>query len=124
MDIIGISPYHHHSTQTLVSNDQFSAAAQKVWFCRKKHDAGFSHHAIRYFHNKPRNSTTEINGIVNYDKPLGNFKKQLETHLFYSHKIFKFLLATMPALLKQKLYLQSTPEIKSHLYYADSFSNG
>ncbi|MCP5003991.1 MAG: hypothetical protein GY941_08630 [Planctomycetes bacterium] len=113
MDIIGISPYYHHSTPALVRINQLSAAAQEVWFTRKKHGAGFSHHAIRYYHHKPGVSLTEINDIIYYNKPLRTFNKQLETHLFYSYKNFKFLLTTMPVLLKEKRYLQGTPEIKA-----------
>ncbi len=48
MNILGISAYYHDSAACLVRDGVVVAAAQEERFTRKKHDASFPHHAIRY----------------------------------------------------------------------------
>ena len=46
--ILGISAYYHDSAACLVRDGEILAAAQEERFTRKKHDAGFPHHAVAY----------------------------------------------------------------------------
>ena len=46
--ILGISAYYHDSAACLVRDGEIVAAAQEERFTRKKHDAGFPHHAVAY----------------------------------------------------------------------------
>lgn len=46
--ILGISAYYHDSAAALVVDGKIIAAAQEERFTRKKHDAGFPGHAVRY----------------------------------------------------------------------------
>ena len=48
MYILGISAFYHDSAACLLKDGQIIAAAQEERFTRKKHDAGFPHHAIKY----------------------------------------------------------------------------
>ena len=48
MRLLGISAFYHDSAAALVQDGQVMAAAQEERFTRKKHDASFPTHAIRY----------------------------------------------------------------------------
>ena len=48
MRLLGISAFYHDSAAALVEDGHIVAAAQEERFTRKKHDAGFPAHAIRY----------------------------------------------------------------------------
>jgi len=48
MRILGISAFYHDSAAALVRDGELIAAAQEERFTRKKHDARFPSHAIRY----------------------------------------------------------------------------
>jgi carbamoyltransferase len=48
MRILGVSAYYHDSAAALVVDGNIVAAAQEERFTRRKHDAGFPRHAVRY----------------------------------------------------------------------------
>jgi carbamoyltransferase len=48
MRVLGLSAFYHDSAAALVENGRVIAAAQEERFTRKKHDAGFPHHALSY----------------------------------------------------------------------------
>ena len=48
MYILGISAFYHDSAACLIQNGKIIAAAQEERFTRKKHDADFPHHAVKF----------------------------------------------------------------------------
>jgi carbamoyltransferase len=46
--ILGVSAYYHDSAAALLKDGRIEAAAQEERFTRKKFDAGFPIHAVRY----------------------------------------------------------------------------
>src|SRR5689334_3489714 len=46
--ILGISALYHDSAAALLIDGELVAAAQEERFTRRKHDAGYPEHAIRY----------------------------------------------------------------------------
>ncbi len=48
MDILGISAFYHDSAACLLRDGKIVAAAQEDRFTRKKADARFPTHAVRY----------------------------------------------------------------------------
>ena len=48
MYTLGISAFYHDSAACLLKDGEIIAAVQEERFTRKKHDAGFPHHAIQY----------------------------------------------------------------------------
>ncbi|MGQ0665535.1 MAG: carbamoyltransferase N-terminal domain-containing protein, partial [Nitrospiraceae bacterium] len=72
-DILGISAYYHDSAACLVRDGQILAAAQEERFTRKKHDARFPSHAVRYCLNEGGVSLKDLRYVVFYDKPLVKF---------------------------------------------------
>jgi carbamoyltransferase len=106
--ILGISAYYHDSAAALVRDGQVIAAAQEERFTRKKHDAAFPGHAIKYCLSEAGISLNDVDQIVFYDKPLIKFERLLETYLAYAPSGFKSFLTAMPIWLKEKLFLKTT----------------
>jgi carbamoyltransferase len=105
--ILGISAYYHDSAAALVCRGELIAAAQEERFSRKKHDARFPRHAIRYCLSEAAIGLKDLDYIVFYDKPLLKFDRLLETYLSYAPRGFRSFLAAMPIWIKDKLYLKS-----------------
>ena len=108
INILGISAYYHDSAAALLRNGEIVAAAQEERFSRKKHDARFPGHAIRYCLSEGHIDINDLNQVVFYDKPLVKFERLLETYLSYAPHGFKSFVQAMPVWLKEKLYLKST----------------
>jgi carbamoyltransferase len=105
--ILGVSAYYHDSAACLVRDGQIVAAAQEERFTRKKFDARFPMHAIRYCLQAGGISLSDLKYFVFYDKPLIKFERLLETYVAFSPKGVKSFLAAMPVWLKEKLLLKS-----------------
>lgn len=106
MNILGISAYYHDSAVALLSNGQIIAAAQEERFSRKKHDARFPKHAVRYCLDEAGIPFTAIDYVVFYDKPLAKFDRLLETYLAYAPVGIQSFCQSMPIWLKEKLFLK------------------
>jgi carbamoyltransferase len=104
--ILGISAYYHDSAAALVKNSDIVAAAQEERFSRKKHDARFPIHAVKYCLSEAAIDLEQVDHVVFYDKPLVKFERLLETYLAYAPKGFRSFLAAMPVWLREKLYLK------------------
>jgi carbamoyltransferase len=105
--VLGISAYYHDSAAALVQCGGLVAAAQEERFSRKKHDAGFPEHAIRYCLSEASIRLTDIDLIVFYDKPILKFDRLLETYLSYAPRGFESFRRVIPTWLKGKLYLKN-----------------
>jgi carbamoyltransferase len=107
MYILGISAFYHDSAACLLKEGDIVAAAQEERFTRKKHDAGFPHHAIKYCVREAGISPNEITNVVFYEKPFLKFERLLETYLAFAPKGFKSFAAAMPLWIKEKLFQKS-----------------
>ena len=107
VNILGISAFYHDSAACLLRDGQIVAAAQEERFTRKKFDARFPTHAIRYCLQQGGISLADLTYFVFYDKPLIKFERLLETYVAFSPKGVKSFLAAMPVWLKEKLLLKS-----------------
>ena len=105
--VLGISAYYHDSAAALLEKGNIVAAAQEERFTRKKHDASFPAHAVRYCLEEAGFSLKDVDHIIFYDKPLLKFERLLETYLSYSPSGIRSFVAAMPIWLKDKLYLKS-----------------
>src|SRR5262245_10440450 len=74
---------------------------------RKKHDAGFPGHAIRYCLREARCAVTDLCYIVFYDKPLVKFERLLETYLPFAPRGRRSFVAALPIWMKEKLFLKA-----------------
>ena len=107
MYILGISAFYHDSAACLICDGEIIAAAQEERFTRKKHDAGFPHHAIQYCLKEAGISASEILNVVFYEKPFVKFERLLETYLAFAPKGFLSFSKAMPIWIKEKLFQKS-----------------
>ena len=105
MNILGISCWYHDSAACLLRDGHIVAAAQEERFTRKKHDAAFPAHAIRYCLEEAGIETADLDGVAFYDKPFLKFERLLETYVSYAPRGFPSFLKAMPLWLKQKLWI-------------------
>tara|TARA_B110000858_G_scaffold179879_1_gene216994 strand:+ start:429 stop:2267 length:1839 start_codon:yes stop_codon:yes gene_type:complete len=117
MYILGISAFYHDSAACLLKDGEIIAAAQEERFTRKKHDAGFPHHAILYCLKEAGISANLINNVVFYEKPFVKFERLLETYLAFAPKGFTSFAKAIPVWIKDKLFQKSVliKELKSTL---------
>lgn len=106
-DILGISAFYHDSAACLVRDGEIVAAAQEERFSRKKHDARFPSHAVRYCLQTGGITLPTLHSIVFYDKPLVKFERLLETYLSFAPRGLRSFVAAMPVWLKEKLLLKN-----------------
>jgi carbamoyltransferase len=104
--ILGISAYYHDSAAALLLDGRIVAAAQEERFSRKKHDARFPRHAVRYCLDAGRVSLRDVDAIVFYDKPFLKFDRLLETYLAFAPRGFPQFVRAMPMWLREKLFLK------------------
>ena len=117
MYILGISAFYHDSAACLLKDGEIIAAAQEERFTRKKHDAGFPHHAILYCLKEAGVAAKDIDNVVFYEKPFVKFERLLETYLAFAPKGFTSFAKAMPVWIKDKLFQKSAliKELKSTL---------
>ena len=77
MNILGISAFYHDSAACLIVDGRIVAAAQEERFTRKKHDAGFPHHAVAYCLAEGGLAEGDVHAVVFYEKPLTKFSRIL-----------------------------------------------
>ncbi|MGH8570376.1 MAG: carbamoyltransferase N-terminal domain-containing protein, partial [Gammaproteobacteria bacterium] len=116
MRILGISAYYHDSAAALVRDGEIVAAAQEERFTRRKHDARFPHHAVRYCLAEAGIGAGELDHIAFYDKPFLKFERLLETYLATVPMGFASYRMAMPLWLKEKLFQKTLlkNELKAH----------
>ena len=117
MYILGISAFYHDSAACLLKNGEIIAAAQEERFTRKKHDASFPNHAIKFCLKEAGISADKIHDVVFYEKPFFKFERLLETYLAFAPKGFNSFAKAMPLWIKDKLFQKSNliKELKSTL---------
>ena len=116
MRILGISAFYHDSAAALIEDGRIVAAAQEERFSRKKHDARFPVHAIRYCLGA--DGLGSVHRVVFYDKPFLKFERLLETYLAFAPHGFNSFRMSIPLWLREKLFLkdllkQELPELVS-----------
>jgi len=104
MRVLGISAYYHDSAAALVVDGKVVAAAQEERFTRKKHDAGFPHHAIKSCLAIGRVRPGELDGVAFYDKPFLKFERLIETYLAFAPRGFESFRTALPVWVKDKLF--------------------
>ena len=106
MTILGISAYYHDAAAAIIQDGEVIAAAQEERFTRKKHDASFPVHAIRFCLEYAGCSINDLDAVVFYEKPLLKFERLLETYYAYAPRGIRSFMTAMPVWLKEKLFLK------------------
>lgn len=113
MRILGISAYYHDSAAALVEDGRIVAAAQEERFSRRKHDARFPQHAVRYCLQEAGIGLDDLDQVVFYDKPFLKFERLLETYVAFAPRGFRQFVNAMPVWLREKLFQKT--ELARHL---------
>ncbi len=106
MDILGISAFYHDSAACLLRDGRIVAAAQEERFSRRKHDARFPAHAIRWCLREGGVGLDGMSYVAFYDKPLLKFERLLETYLGFAPRGLRSFVQAMPVWIKEKLFLK------------------
>ena len=122
MRILGISAFYHDSAAALIEDGRIVAAAQEERFSRKKHDARFPVHALRYCLAEGGIGLGGVDHVVFYDKPFLKFERLLETYLAFAPRGFKSFSMAIPLWLREKLFLKDL--LHKELHKIDSNSAG
>ncbi len=80
------------------------AAAQEERFTRKKHDAAFPMHSVRYVVREAGIPLSQVGLVTFYEKPLLKFERLLETYLANAPSGIASFLKAMPLWVKEKLF--------------------
>ncbi len=104
MNILGISAFYHDSAAALVVDGEIIAAAQEERFSRKKHDARFPTHAVRYCLEAGGLNAADLDSVVFYDKPFLKFERLLETYLMFAPSGFSSFRMAVPLWIREKLF--------------------
>jgi carbamoyltransferase len=118
MLVLGISCFYHDSAAALIENGEILAAIQEERMSRKKHDDSFPSKSIEACLKISNKSSSEIDYVIFYEKPLLKFDRILETYLAFAPKGFTTFLVSMPLWLRDKLFLRKV--ILKHLKNLDS----
>jgi carbamoyltransferase len=102
--ILGLSAFYHDSAACLVRDGEIVAAAQEERFTRKRHDAGFPAHAVRYCLEEGGLALDALDYVGFYDKPLLKFERLLEQYLGVAPRGLRQFTAAMPVWLREKLF--------------------
>jgi carbamoyltransferase len=108
--ILGISAYYHDSAACLLRDGEIVAAAQEERFSRRKHDARFPGHAVRFCLERGAAPLERVKYVVFYDKPLLKFERLLETYVSFAPRGFRSYLTAMPVWMKEKVLLKKVLE--------------
>ncbi len=103
--ILGLSAYYHDSAACLVRDGEIVAAAQEERFTRIKHDRNFPANAVAYCLREAGLTTSQLDAVVYYDKPLLTFDRLIETYLAYAPSGFQSFYKALPVWLHEKLHL-------------------
>jgi carbamoyltransferase len=102
--ILGLSAFYHDSAAALLCEGEIVAAAQEERFTRKKGDAGFPAHAVKYCLSSAGIDASSLTAVGFYDKPLLKFERILETYLSIAPRGFSQFLKAGPLWIKEKLF--------------------
>ena len=103
--VLGISAYYHDSAACLLRDGEIVAAAQEERFTRKKHDADFPRHAVRYCLDRAGIEATDLDWVAFYDKPLLKFDRLMRTYLSWAPVGFQSFRKFLPVWLGEKLHV-------------------
>jgi carbamoyltransferase len=107
MNILGVSAFYHDSAACLVRDGEIIAAAQEERFTRRKHDAGFPRHAIKYCVEEggvTRGAGLDL--IAFYEKPFLKCDRLFSTYLAVAPGGVQSFLKAAPIWIKQKVWIK------------------
>jgi carbamoyltransferase len=115
VNILGLSAFYHDSAACLLRDGEVIAAASEERFSRRKHDARFPAHAVRFVLERGGITVKDLDYIGFYDKPLLKFERILTTYLGTFPRSLPSFMKAMPVWLREKLWVPQ--QIQKELGY-------
>lgn len=115
MRILGISAFYHDSAACLVRDGEILAAAQEERFTRKKHDASFPAHAVKFCLETAGTAISGIDLVAFYEKPFLKFDRILHSYLAYAPAGLKSFLMAIPLWIRERIWMKEL--IRKELSY-------
>jgi carbamoyltransferase len=106
--ILGISAYYHDAAAALITDRDIVAAAQEERFSRRKNDERFPRHAIDFCLRHAGLTSSALDVVVFYDKPITKFARLLESYLAVAPRGLRTFPRVLPGWLAEKLNLRQT----------------
>ncbi|MGD9764794.1 MAG: carbamoyltransferase [Candidatus Binatia bacterium] len=106
MRILGVSCFYHDAAAALLVDGQLVAAAEEERFSRRKHDADFPRHAIRFCLAQAGIEVRDLDYVVFYEKPFVKFERILSTALQVVPRSWKVFGDAMTTWLLDKLWVK------------------
>lgn len=106
MNILGLSAFYHDSAACLVRDGEIIAAAQEERFTRKKHDASFPEHAVRYCLREGGLNVNELDYVAFYEKPFLKFDRILHSYLAYAPVGLRSFLMAIPLWIRERIWMK------------------
>src|ERR1044071_9023197 len=107
MNILGLSAFYHDSAACLVRDGEIIAAAQEERFTRKKHDASFPEHAVKYCLREGGLNVGQLDYVAFYEKPFLKFDRILHTYLAYAPRGLKTFLMAIPLWIRERIWMKT-----------------
>ena len=104
MWILGISAFYHDSAAAVIHDGEIVAAAQEERFTRKKHDARFPAHAVRYCLEAAGIKQDELDHVVFYEKPFVKFERLVQNYLALAPRGLRSFQMALPLWIREKLF--------------------
>jgi len=105
MNILGISGLYHDSAAALLRDGDLVAAAHEERFTRKRHDPDLPKQAIDYCLREAGITTSDLDYVVFYDKPMIKFERILTTYIATFPRSLPSFSKAIPVWLKDKLWV-------------------
>jgi carbamoyltransferase len=106
MNILGLSAFYHDSAACLVRDGEIIAAAQEERFTRKKHDASFPEHAVKYCLREGGLNVDQLDYVAFYEKPFLKFDRILHTYLAYAPAGLRSFLMAIPLWIRERIWMK------------------
>ncbi len=112
MNILGISAFYHDSAACLVRDGRIIAAAQEERFSRRKHDARFPYHAVKFCLTEGKVGKKDLDIVAYYEKPLTKFVRILKSHFVSAPRNWEAFRQAIPLWLRERLWLPYVIEME------------
>jgi len=89
-----------------VRDGKIIAAAQEERFTRKKHDASFPEHAVRYCLREGGIGVNQLDCVAFYEKPFLKFDRILHTYLAYAPAGLTSFLMAIPLWIRERIWMK------------------
>jgi carbamoyltransferase len=96
MLILGLSCFYHDAAACLLRDGSVVAAASEERFSRKKQDSKFPIEAIQYCLEEAGISSSDLDAVIFYDKPILKFDRLLRSQIQTFPKSLRHFVESMP----------------------------